>query len=603
MDTVKNKLHRFSRNLLRTFTYAFGFAPIALPLMLVVGGLTATLPFVQNKYFGKVIDGLVSATKAGGVEGIWSLVAIWGGLLLIIPFLRAIRAFLEKHYFLKLQEGFDLLVLKRRAEIDIADYEDKGFQDLLQRAFHRGYWPLSEMVAGGVVIIQSTVSVIVGAAIVLSFDWRLFAIVVVSSIPNFYVEVKHARRNWSIFAHHSTEQRHYQHARAHLMNRISVIETQLYQSAKWLLSYAGKILNKFTNDQLRLERPKLLQSIGAEFLATTGLVFALVLIIQEVISGQIGVGAMAFVIISLTQLDQSISGTLSGLARQYDGSNYVTDILEVIDREPALSRATNATKLDLKQAPEIVFEDVSFHYPHDPTLVLNKINLTIKPGEKLGVVGINGAGKTTLVKLLCRIYDPTSGQILVNGRNLKTVDLEEWRAALAVLFQDYTSFDFQADQAIAMGRATVPVSQEQVKHAAQVSGASSFIEEWPDGYQTTLGVEFGGKEVSKGQRQKLALARAIYRQGYVLILDEPTSSMDAESEIGIFEKLEALPGNVTALLVSHRFNTLRRANRVIVIKDGHISENGSHEELMATGGWYAEMFKKQVDSYSEPVHS
>jgi len=215
-------------------------------------------------------------------------------------------------------------------------------------------------------------------------------------------------------------------------------------------------------------------------------------------------------------------------------------------------------------------------------------------------VGINGAGKTTLVKLLCRIYDPTEGQILVDGRDLKELDIDSWLHAIGVLFQDYSAYQMKVSEAIALGRSDEPVDMDRVKWAAQGSEAAEFIDEWEDGYDQMLGKQFeGGIDPSKGQLQKLALARALYRNPAILVLDEPTASVDAESEAKIFARLEALPKDKTVILISHRFSTVRTADKILVLKDGAVHELGSHAELMEKDGTYAKLFRLQAKGYGE----
>ena len=586
------------KNCWRSLKYAYQFSPRAIFLMLILGSLIPALTFAQNKYFGRVIDGLVSSVAARELSALWQLVGIYALLLMISPILRAIRTAVDKHYYLKLQEGMEVLLLKRRSETDIATLEDKNYQDLLQRALQRGHWPIGAIVDNLLVAWQSLIAVVIGSLVAVWFDWRIFAIVIAASLPKFIADIRHGQTVWSIHAHASPDQRRFSDLRSQIANRISLIETKLYQSTDWLLNWMSKILGKFTDDQISAEQRRLKWVVVAEVLSTAGFVLAILLIVREVMAGNIQIGAMTFIVASLSQLDGSISGLLISIAKQYEANQYVNDIYRVMDWPSIISRAKKPKKLELSGPPEIVFENVSFHYPHDPKLILDGLNLTIKAGEKLGIVGINGAGKTTLVKLLCRIYDPTSGRILVNGTDLRQVDLEEWHSVLAVLFQDYTSFDFQTDQAIAMGRVEQEIVPERVRAAAETSDADSFIRHWKKQYEEMLGVEFGGQELSRGQRQRLAIARAAYRQGRVLVLDEPTASVDADSEMKIFERLESWQG-VTMILISHRFNTLRRASRITLIEGGKVAEIGSHEELMALGGRYAEMFTRQVESYVE----
>ena len=247
---------------------------------------------------------------------------------------------------------------------------------------------------------------------------------------------------------------------------------------------------------------------------------------------------------------------------------------------------------------EIVFDNVSFSYPGAGKPTLKNISLKITAGEKIALVGSNGAGKTTLIKLLCRFYDPTEGKITVNGRDLKEIKLESYYSMIGVLFQEYSNYRLLVKEAIGVGRASARMNLDKIIKAAEQSDADLFISKWADKYEQQLGKEYTcGVEPSIAQWQKLALARAFYRDPNIYILDEPTSSIDGEAEAKIFEKLGQLPADRTVILISHRFSTVRKANRIVVMEDGAITENGTHEELLANDRTYARLFKLQAKGY------
>ena len=328
-------------------------------------------------------------------------------------------------------------------------------------------------------------------------------------------------------------------------------------------------------------------------LAFAGVWFAL-----EVLKGSIQIGTLTFFLASIGNLRQALSGLFMNLGRQYQDNLFVSDAFRLLDLKPTIMQPAPGIALDPAATPEIVFEDVSFKYPHAKRYALKNFSLAIPAGEKLAVVGANGAGKTTLVKLLCRFYDPQEGRILIGGHDLRTINLEHWYRMLGILFQDYNNYHFLVKEAIGMGRTSAPPALSKVRAAAEAGEADVFIREWEHAYEQMLGKEFtGGVEPSIGEWQKLALARTFYRDPRVLILDEPTSSIDAESEAKIFDKLERLPKDRTVILISHRFSTVRQANRICVIEGGHAAEIGTHEELLARGGTYARLFRLQAKGY------
>ncbi len=318
---------------------------------------------------------------------------------------------------------------------------------------------------------------------------------------------------------------------------------------------------------------------------------------RQIIGGDLEVGSLVYMMGTLAAVRSSITRIMSSLGRQYETHLTVKDVQDVVETKSIIVDPENPIHLDLSSAPEIVFESVSFKYPNNDTWTLRKLNMTLVPGNKIGLVGNNGAGKTTFVKLLCRIYDPTEGRILVNGVDLRDISTKEWWSYLGIMFQDYASYDFAVKEAIAIGRPDEGLKLGKVVEAAETAQAHEFIEEWKDTYNQQLGVEFGGKEPSKGQRQKLSIAKIIYRNALVMILDEPTASVDAESEAKIFDSLEKLSKDTTALLISHDFSTILQCNQIFVFEKGKLIEEGNHTSLVNKKGVYAHLYELQAERF------
>lgn len=311
------------------------------------------------------------------------------------------------------------------------------------------------------------------------------------------------------------------------------------------------------------------------------------------------IGSMIYILRTLDNISSYFVDFISNLSQSLERNMIVGDLLEVFNTKPFIKRSENPVDLDLKNPPDIVFENVSFKYPNQKNekFILKNLNLTLKGGFKIGLVGNNGAGKTTLTKLLCRTYDPTEGRILINGIDLKDIDLDKWWSYLSVMLQDYSSYDFEVRQAIAVGRANIPIDDDLVIKSAKISQASEFIEKWDNQYKSQIGVEFKGVEPSKGQRQKLAIAKTLYRNGFVMILDEPTASVDAQSEAKIFQSLNDLPNNQTSILISHDFSMIKECDHIIVLEDGKLKEEGTHNDLMKNKSLYHELFTIQAQGF------
>jgi ATP-binding cassette subfamily B protein len=311
------------------------------------------------------------------------------------------------------------------------------------------------------------------------------------------------------------------------------------------------------------------------------------------------VGTLTFLIASIVEFRQTLSSFFEQIGRQYEDNLFVNDLFDFLDWKPVIVNAPDCIKLSEGKTPKIEFKNVSFAYPGTTKMSLENISFTLNPGEKLALVGQNGAGKTTLIKLLCRFYDPTEGEILVDGTNLKNIDINDWHRILGVLFQEYGQYNFMVKESIGMGRTDDPLSLERVHDAAESSESESFIKEWKSGYDQMLGKEFtDGVEPSVGQWQKLALARTFYRNPKIYVFDEPTASIDAEAKAKIFEKLESLPKDRSVIIISHRFSTVRQAQVIVVLKDGQIEEQGTHGELLEKNALYARLFKLQAKGYA-----
>jgi ATP-binding cassette subfamily B protein len=333
-------------------------------------------------------------------------------------------------------------------------------------------------------------------------------------------------------------------------------------------------------------------------LTTIGYYGAYAWVILKTVEGSMTVGTLTFLtgaIAGASATLQLIFSTFSSIA---DQSLFLTDLLQFFAVRPTVFSKPNALKTPRPITRGIEFRDVSFSYPGGGRAILKNLNLFLKPDERIALIGENGEGKTTIVKLLTRLYDPTFGQILLDGVDLRDYDLEDYSSNIAVIFQDFMRYDMTAWENIAVGQIGTRENLDQVELAAQKSLAEGVIKKLPNGYNQMLGRRFEtGVDLSGGEWQKVALARAYLRDAQILVLDEPTAALDARSEHEVFERFAELTKGKMALLISHRFSTVKMADRIIVLEHGVIAEEGRHDQLMAHGGRYAEMFELQASSY------
>jgi ATP-binding cassette, subfamily B, bacterial len=593
------KITGYFRSVKFAFGYSLRFVPKSTAIMAALYIGSGILPYANAFLLGRLVNAIVKGVGNGSYEGMWHLIFLYAFFGTLPTLFGNIQMYLNRQRMLSVQVEMDMDFLSHRERIDIANYENPEFLDLIERTSRNGLNPIQQLGNSQFDLMRALTSFFVGTFVSVTFSPWVYIAVIASAIPAFIMDIKYAGQSWSIWAKDSPEKRRLQGLRWHIFNRINLIETKLLQSRDKLLSWCRKIYEDFSKTQRNLEKDRVWKTSLADLIAFIGYGVGLLLVVRNVVEGQTSVGTLVYIVSALSSVRSSIANTLETVSGQYENSLLVQDFMTLFNTKPFIPESDNPIRLDLKSAPEIKFIDVGFKYPGSSTWTLRNLNLVFRPGDKIGLVGNNGAGKTTFVKLLCRIYDPTEGKILVNDVNLKNVSLKEWWSYLGVMFQEYSTYDFRVKESIAMGRPEEKLDMGKVKNSAQISQASSFIEEWKDKYDHQIGVEFKGIEPSKGQRQKLSIAKIAYRDAYLMILDEPTASVDAESEAKIFESLENLPKDKSALLISHDFSTISQCNQIFVLEKGELIESGDHHELMKKKGKYAELYNLQAERFKK----
>lgn len=579
--------------------YAFKFVPwltVGLALFFMFASI---IPYGSSYILGKLVDSIATSSATEITAEVAKLLVLFAALNTIPHLLSNLRRYVLRHWRLGFSRETELSILESREKIDIAHLENPAFQDLIQRAFRQGYGPIYNLTEGQFNFLWNLTSFAFGTILAVHFSPLVYIVVIVAAMPGFLVDIKFASRGWTIWAKDSPEQRRFQDLRNHMGGRVALSETKLLQSGPKLMQWMRQILVDFSKKQLGNERFRFWAATLTDVLAFVGFAAGLFLVVKDVIGGTQEVGSVVYMLGVLAGVRNSINSLLNDISVHYEDALIVGDIKSIIETKPLVIDSPKPVRFSLDTAPEIVFENVSFKYSKSEKYVLKNLNLSFNKGNKIGLVGNNGAGKTTFVKLLCRIYDPTEGRILVNGIDLKDISIQEWWSNLGVMFQDYTTYHFRAKEAISIGRPDHKLDMERVRSASEISQASSFIEEWKDKYDQQIGVEFKGVEPSKGQRQKLAIARVVYRRPYLMILDEPTASVDAESEAKIFDSLENLSKDTTALLISHDFSTISECNQIFVLEKGELVESGTHEELMEKKGKYSELYNLQAERFKK----
>lgn len=581
----------------RVFKYVWPEHRGVIGAFLFLALVLSTLPFISSGAQALLINELLANGMKGVTTTIFWICILMIGSSLVQKLLGSLRTLLNKNLWRDLSKFFELLMLRKRSEIDVATYEDPKFQDLLGKAGEKGVWPICNLVETQFQQVTNVAQMLTAVVVFFVFDWRFLVLAVLATIPDFIVQLKYGKSSWDIWDEDAQTRRKYKSIRNHFVYRHNLIELKVFQNVDKFYNLLTDMYETFDNKQTHLDRKAFHWRVASDLVSAIFQAMILGWTIWLVSNGHLKIGTMTFLLGSLSRFQGSLSGLFHVLAQQFEWSLYTRDMFKVLDTKPAIELPVDGVKIKEDKLPLIEFKNVSFAYPGSEELILRDINLTIKPGERLAIVGLNGAGKTTLIKLLMRFYDPTVGVILINGIDLKCVDHDSWLSNIAVLFQDYAKYDFPIREIIALGRSNGKGFLTRVVRVARSVGAHSFIVNFKDRYNQMVGKEFdGGVELSKGQSQKIAVARSIYRNPQVMILDEPTASIDAMAEANIFENLRAR-NTCTQVLISHRFSTVRMAETICVLEGGTITELGTHDELMSNNKSYAKLFRLQAKGY------
>jgi ATP-binding cassette subfamily B protein len=487
--------------------------------------------------------------------------------------------------------------MKHAAELDILSYEDPVFYDRLDRARVQATDRLGMIQSIGRLVQQVATVVSLSISIMLFSPW-LMLLLVVGVVPAFLGESHFAFLGYAKNFRQTPIRRQLDYLRILGGSREAAKELKLFGLNGFLTDRFTRLSDEIYTENVALSRRRLIAGSFLSVIGTMGYYAAYVFVIWRTLTGQLTIGTLTFLSGAILQAStniQQIFSTLSGIA---DQALFLTDLLAFFDMQPTIRSKPNALPAPRPIVRGFEFLNVSFRYPGSPRLILDHMNFRLRPGERVALIGENGQGKTTVVKLITRLYDPTEGQILLDGVDLRDYSLEDLYREIGVIFQDFMRYELTARENIAVGRVEELDNLTLLRTAARKSMAENVIARLPRGYDQMLGGRFdGGLDLSGGEWQKVALARAYLRDAQLLILDEPTAALDARSEFEVFHRFAELTTGKMALFISHRFSTVRMADRIVVLDKGRIAEEGSHDQLAGMGGRYAEMFEMQAASY------
>jgi ATP-binding cassette subfamily B protein len=555
---------------------------------------------VSTLYVGKLIidEVIYLASNPGAERGqLWLWVGVELGLAILSEVINRGIILTESMLGDLFSNATSVEIMRHAATLDLSHFEDPAFYDKMERARQQtfGRTALLSMVLSQV---EDFITILFLGAGLAAFNPWLLLILFVAVLPAFAGENYFNQRNYSLTRSWTPERRELDYLRYIGASDTTAKEVKLFGLAGFLAGRFEQLANKYYEANRRLSIRRAAWGTGLSGLATLAYYGAYVFILIQTVGGLLTVGTLTFLAGSFSRMRGLLQGIMGRFSKIGESALFLQDLFDFFAIKSSIEGVGRGRKVPIPFKQGLVFENVSFKYPQSSRWAVRDLSFELKAGEKLALVGENGAGKTTLVKLLARLYEPTGGRILLDGIDLREYDPESLRAAIGVIFQDYQRYQLKVRENIAVGDIGKRDDDQRIEDAALKSLADQVVSELPKGFDQMLGKRFNeGVELSGGQWQKIALARAYMRDAQLLILDEPTSALDARAEYEVFQRFAKLMEGKTAVLISHRFSTVRMADRILVLENGGLLELGSHEELLEKNGRYAELFHLQAKGY------
>ncbi|WP_392477216.1 ABC transporter ATP-binding protein [Nostoc sp. C110] len=569
-------------------------------LTLVAGLLPAAISYISKLIVDAVVFASQVTSQNNGFVNIYpSLFYVGLEAIAVILLAGSQRGILICQSLLRALMGqrVNVLILEKALTLDLRQFEDSEFYDKLTNARREASVRPLSLVNRTFGLVQNALSLITYGILLVNFSAWAVVVLILAAMPVFIAETKFAGEGFRLFSWRAAETRQQHYLENLLAREDFVTEVKLYQLGEMLLGRYRNLFHQLYGEDRDLTLRRGLWGYLLGLVSTGAFYLAYAWIVLETVQGKISLGDMTMYLTVFRQGQSTFSNALTSIGGMYEDNLYLSNLYDFLEEE--VPKSWGKATIGLNPQDGIRFENVSFTYPGSSKPALTNISLHLKPKEKLAIVGENGSGKTTLIKLLTRLYTPDSGRIFLDGLDLQEWDVDVLRRRIGVIFQNFVRYQFTVGENIGVGDVEHLENKNRWQTAAEKGMAQSFIDQLPQSFQTQLGRWFkGGQELSGGQWQKIALSRAFMRsQADILVLDEPTSAIDVQAEFEIFNHFRAITQNQMVLLISHRFSTVRMADKILVIENGEVIEQGTHEELLQLKGRYAKLFLLQAAGY------
>ena len=573
-----------------------GWLAAQLALMVLQSGIPLLALYLLKEIVDTVAAGLDGGGDAPGRLAM--LVALAGGIAIVAAALRSVSTLVTEAQSLRLGDHVQEILYRKSLQVDLAFYEAAEFHDALLRAQAEAPVRPARVVTAMAQTGQAGLSLLAMAALLFSFHWLLTVALLAAALPGLFVKTRYSARLYRWTRNRTQLERLTRYVTTILTSIDYAKEIRIFGHGSEFLRRHRELRKQGIRERMKMTRSRTVQDVAAQSVAVAAVFAAMFFIARRALIGAISVGDVVMYFGAFQRAQDFFREMLTGLASLYENNLFLGDFDRFLALQPTIVDPPRPRPFPSPVMKGLEFRGVTFRYPGTERDVLKNVSFTIRSGEHVALVGENGSGKTTLVKLLCRLYDPDAGAILVDDVDLREMRVENLRDHFSVVFQDYAKFYLTARENIWLGNVALPHDAPAITAAARRTGADALIQALPFGYDTTLGRQFeNGVDLSIGQWQKLALSRAFLRQTPFIVLDEPSAALDPRAEAQVFDHFHELTRGRTAIFISHRLSTVRRADRILVIVDGQIAEAGVHEELLKRAGVYAELFETQARHY------